>query len=317
MENHSNHSNNSEFEEVYFIINTTVYLSLFFIVVLPTLFLCLLCALALLVAEIIDWHMRVLLINIFVAEICFWLAITVYLIGYPMRAKGYGDEDISCRFTIGLLIVSDIQQLTSIILYAMNVYSFIKYNTQKLTWHFITVYLVISWTVTVFLGLLPQISAFGASDNNGFCETDANFPLYEVVLALLIAAAVSLLVVMIVVTLLTYFYTKRNALQESSDIKKAVRKYLIYLIIATALSFFGDLSFPLTSVHARGPLDQTVLHLVWIFIQLPLAITPIASIIILNPIRLALKHFFLKCTCRCKQTDSENSIPPAYSQSSV
>ena len=301
-------------EELYFIITTTANVSLFLIVVLPTLILCLLCALALLLAEDIDWQMRILLNNIFVAEISFWLGIAVYLLGYPMRAKRFGNEEASCGVMIGLLIVGGMQQLTAITLYAISVYIFLKYGTQKLKWCFINLYLIISWAVAVSLGLLPHVDAFGVNGNNGFCDTDAQMPLFTGYLALASVTAAVLLVVMVVFGSLTYCYIKRNALQGSSDIKKAVTNYLRYLIIATALSVLSDLApflFPFISAlfNVEGLLEQTVIGLMWIIAQLPLAITPIASIIILKPIQLALKQIFRKCTCTYRQTDNGSSLP--------
>jgi hypothetical protein len=309
-------------DEVYFIINTTVNVSLFSLIVLPTLILCLLCVLALLFAEDIDWQMRVPLINIFVAEICYWLAIALYLLGYPMRARGLGNEVISCRIVNGLLIIGGIQQLTAIALYAVTVYIFLKHGTQKLRWGNTGLFLVASWTATILLGLLPYIDAFGVSENNGFCETDPKAPLFGAYLGLIFMGAAILLAVMIMFGILTYRLVKRNSLQCSTDVKRAIAKYLVYLNIATILSLFSDilpylLSFITAALSVEGLLQETIVGFVWVSIQLPLAITPVVAIVILKPIGQALKQIMKKSTpCRRMQVKAALDNPKQSTVSS-
>ncbi len=60
-------------EGLYFIVSSVANVALFTIFALTPLLLCLLCALALVFATDINLKIRVLLVNIFAAEICSWL----------------------------------------------------------------------------------------------------------------------------------------------------------------------------------------------------------------------------------------------------
>lgn len=92
--------------ELYFYVNTAVLLGMFIFIVLPILILCVLCIVALFLVKEIDWKMRALLINIFAAEICTWLALMVFFLGFPSRASDMLAVDFSCHVAVSLLIMT-------------------------------------------------------------------------------------------------------------------------------------------------------------------------------------------------------------------
>lgn len=79
--------------DLYYSINSGVQVGLFFITVLPILILSLLCVVALFFAYSINWPIRIVLINIYTAEICYWLGFTVLFLGFPVRAR-MGNEEV-------------------------------------------------------------------------------------------------------------------------------------------------------------------------------------------------------------------------------
>lgn len=240
-------------EELYFSINTAANVGLFFIVVLPTLTLCLLCVLALLFAEGINWPMRVVLINVLAADITYWVALSILFPGFPARARKLTDEDFSCRVVFSLFIVSAIQKFSSVALYAIMVYIFIRFGSKKTKWYVIGPYIVISWILSIGNGLPPYFDQFGIINNNGFCKNTST-PLFTATVSTMIVAVITLFLVIVSFGALTLFYVKRDALlQDNVEIKKEIAKNLLYLTVTTVLSLLYNLipaSFPFIKAAA-------------------------------------------------------------------
>ena len=55
--------------EVYVATNTAVQAGLLTVIVIPALVLCIICTMAIIFTQVINWQMRVTLVNIFVAEV--------------------------------------------------------------------------------------------------------------------------------------------------------------------------------------------------------------------------------------------------------
>ena len=66
---------------LYFVCNTAVNTLLFSLMILPPFVLCLVCILALFFARDINSKIRLLLVNIFTAEICNWISYTIITVG--------------------------------------------------------------------------------------------------------------------------------------------------------------------------------------------------------------------------------------------
>ena len=92
--------------DLYNSIHSGIQFGIFFLIVLPALILILLCMVALLFAKSINWPIRIVLINIYAAEICFWLGVTVLLLGFPVRARLNVEEKFSCSVGFALFITS-------------------------------------------------------------------------------------------------------------------------------------------------------------------------------------------------------------------
>ena len=94
-------------------------------------------------------------------------------------------------------------------------------------------------------------------------------------------------------SLLTYCYVKKNTLQDNVEVKKAIIKNLIYLAVSVIASLITDVAptfIPYIMVSDSRFIYMILLHYIFdtIIIVTNLS-TPIAAIIILKPIRDALK----------------------------
>ena len=130
----------------YYDINTAVSISLFSILVLPPLLLCVLCVLALVFAKEINSKIHLLLINIFAVEICKWISYTLFYLGLPIRLL-YQDS-VTCKLFVSFSFIAA-QIFVAVAFYAIHVYIFIKYGEKKLKWTVVIPLLIVSWTVHI------------------------------------------------------------------------------------------------------------------------------------------------------------------------
>lgn len=224
--------------EVYFNVNVAVSTSLFIIVVLPPLLLCLLCILALIIAKEINTKIR---INIFTAEICYWISYCFFYLGWPIRQKH--DDGISCKAYVSLLLVSSIQKFTTEPLYAIHVYKFIKYGKKNVKWCAIVPLIIISWVLSTVYISVAFLNEFGAANSNGFCNIKVNSTSAQAIVFTMIPIGLVSTVTELICSILTIVYIKKNVLQENTDVKKSITKVLAYLATVSILSFSGTIIY--------------------------------------------------------------------------
>ncbi len=124
-------------EDLFFVVNTAIGINLFFIFVLPPLILCVVCVMALIFTGNLNKKLKVLLINVFAAEICTWLRWTHSFLGFPLRFYTLAGVSFICSLDISLSIVSGLTKFTSGALYAVMIYVFIKHGEKKVKWYVI------------------------------------------------------------------------------------------------------------------------------------------------------------------------------------
>ena len=108
-------------EDLYFAVNTAMNVSLFGIIVLPPLVLCLLCIVALYRAENINLKIKVLLINLLLGETVSWFAYTFLYLTFPIKAQLPMEYEAVCSIGISGLILVAVFKFPATALYAMNV----------------------------------------------------------------------------------------------------------------------------------------------------------------------------------------------------
>ena len=296
----------------YFDSNVAINTSLFLFLVLPPLLLCLLCVLALAFAEEINKKIRVLLINIFAAEICNWLSYSVFYLGWSVRLVY--DDDITCMFFISCFAVAAAQKFTAGGVYAVNIYIFIKYGEKKLKWFVVIPFIIISWVFAALsMGIIPYFDEFGAVNINGFCTTNPEAVLFRVLVPTLIVLSLFFLSIQLICSILTIVYVKRNVLEGNKAVKKAVAKVLAYLAVASILSFINSV-IPAANPAVRRllPPDDiasvvAINYILRLVFNVPAIATPIVAIILLKPIRVAMKTMSKKVFFCCPT----NQVAPA------
>ena len=290
--------------DLYFAVNTSAGAILFGLVVLPSLVLCVLCVLALFRAEGLAWQMKALLINIFAAEICNWLSLTLFIFGPPVREGLELGVYPACAVPSSLYFVSALQKMSSTTLYAIMVYVFIKYGKEKLKWQVIATCIALSWVLSLGYSTIPYFPGFGLVNDNGYCGFDSESVLLRASLPVIQLEGFICVVIIITFSILTYCYTKKNAMEGSTEVKKAVAKNLYYLMISTIISF--SFSFmPALFPYIRAAFAESawiilivVDNMFTMFLSLPSVATPIAAVVILKPVQMAIREVCSKmCAC--------------------
>ena len=286
----------------YFATNVAVNITLFTLLVLPPCLLCMLCALALIFTKGINKMIRLVLVNIFAAEICKWIAYTVFYLGWPIRLLY--QEDISCKLFFSLLVVASMQPFMAFATYAINVYVFIKYGEKKLKWYVVIPLVTISWVVSITFAVGPYFDELEVFNINGFCTSNPNAILLKGYISATVTLALLFMTIQLICSILTVVYIKRNTLEENTVIKKAIAKVLAYLAVASILSFINNI-IPITNPLIRKAIadnDITTIVALNYFLRLvfnvPSIATPIVTIVLLKPVRVAIKAAIKKvCVC--------------------
>ena len=286
--------------------------AVFLVLVLPAIALDILCTLAVLYARPLKWKIRVVTVNIFIAEVGTWIAYCGHYLGFTGRALN-SEESFSCSVAYSAAILSSCARFTSIALYAVSVYVYVKYGVKKLKWVFVIVYLVVSWTVCVTIGMLALFPQYGAFNDKGFCVFDSNSWFFRLSLYLFFVLIGVCLCVIVIFSILTFRFIKKNALEESRDIKKAIANNLLYLFVASVFLLVSNL-FPASFSAIRKDLEQSgngiiglilVNYVLRLVVSYPFSIaTPIATIVIIKPTHVALKTLLRKC-CKCSASSIE------------
>ena len=279
------------------------------VVVFPSLLFCLLCAVALIFAKGINNKIRLLLINICVADMCKWMAYTVFYLAWPLRIL-YQDT-FSCKLTISLFTVASTQVFMAAGLYATQVYTFIKYGEKKLKWCVVIPLQAVSWLVTIIIAALPY------ADQDiftviGFCATSPLSIMFLIAVVSTGAIALFFLGVQIVCGILTIVFIKRNTLEENTQIKKAIAKVLAYFTISSILALINHIA-PFFNQLIRKSIAKddfttiiAVNYLLLLVFNLPSIATPFVTIALLKPVRVAIKAM-IKKACMCCRTRSVNN----------
>ena len=287
--------------DIFNAVNSAGYVFIFTVVVLPSLSLCVLTAVALFLAHSINWPLRIALLNIFAGEITLWACYTVLYLGLPVRTY-IPSETVTCQIFISAAICAIVVSFSSIALYSIVVYIFIKYGVNKIS---LKVIIGVIWVAALGVASAPCLSG-NTLTNLGFCNFNAGlialFPLFVMVVSL---------VLIITFSILTFHFMKENVLEENVTVKRAVAKNLAYLAIAAVLYFLAFI-LPISFSYIREALaDKNLVPVILVeyvfrvLLMLPAVATPIVAIITLKPVRTAMKVMAKKvCGC-CVQDDTE------------
>ena len=210
----------------------------------------------------------------------------------------------ACAVSGSLYFVTALQKMSSTTLYAIVVYVFLKYGKEKLKWQVIVTCIALSWVLSLGYSTIPYFPGFGLVNDNGYCGVDSESVLLRSSLPVIQLEGLICVVIVISFSILTYCYTKKSTMEGSTEVKKAVVKNLYYLMISTIISFsfsFMPALFPFIRAALSGSfwiIPIVVNNMFTLFLTLPSVATPIAAVVILKPVRAALRGVCIKmCIC--------------------
>ena len=293
--------------ELFLSINTGIEYGLFFILFLPTLLTILLGVVPLLFVKSYHWKLKVLLLNIFAGEACTWIGEAVMALGYPARLQSSPDDSLTCRISISFYVLSIVEVFAGVALYGIMVYLYFKYDEKKLKWKIIISCITAAWVTGLILASATYIPAYGMKNNFGLCEIKST--LYSACLSFLLIVMFGCFSVILFFSILTYRLFKTYQPPQDREAKKAFAKSLIYFAIASAVTFCFTIipaSFSaLREAYARESLFAYIMvtHVARLAVRVPPMLTPLATIIILKPIRSGICYGvkFILCCGYCRK----------------
>ena len=290
-------------EHNFYAIHATIQAVMFMILVLPSLILCILCVLGFLCTKTIHWQMKILLVNLFVAQFGHSLASSMLYLGYPQRALGMPAENYFCRFIISTFIVTSLSKSTAIAIYAVMVYIFVKHGISSIQQYIILCSIIISWLISISMGTMPYLDAFGVLDDKGFCESTPHSQVYMipsgVVVTLVLGACTTLTLTF---SSFTYYHVKKNTLEDSEDLRVAIAYNVVFLMMASVLVTIDNvipIIYPiLQSTATMNHTNKAKLvmdYAIQAVFDLPSLLLPISAVTLLKPVQISLKVMFKTC----------------------
>ena len=304
--------------DLFFTVNTAISIVFFFMLVLLPLVLCVVCVVALISAGSMDLKLRILLVNVFAAEISSWLYRTGLFLGYPFLFRAMSRGNIVCSIGISIYAVGGVQKFTSSALYAFNIFLFIKHGLKKVKWCALVPCIIASWLVAIVLGSATYWPQSGTESVIGFCSVNFDTILFRAIVSVVLTLDAACVGVILIFSVLTFIYVKRNTLGDNAELMKSVANLLVYFCIIAVFSLLNGLLPAVTPAirDAAAARSGTVgmvavehiLNVVYIF---PSFATPIVAMVFLKPIRDAVKEAVKKIIClqrsdRFGQIDGDN-----------
>ena len=296
--------------ELFYAGNSAAHLTFSLAIILPSFILCGLCVVALLLAKDIDQKMKLILINMLIPEIFGYFAGFTVDFGYPLRAFHVSKSDISCSFAFSFSIIFFLGTNVFTPFFAIVVYIFLKCDIKKSKWYGIIPFIVISWIVILTVGLLSSLHS-NTSSVNGFCLSELSLSgsslFLSIITIFLGILFVSALCTALVFSALSCYYVKNNTISNedgTSIIKRAVAKILLFHVLkvcftlllyitSATIFFFRQLTEERAGIVVALFIEYAVRRFSY---EITLLLTPIVFIVLLKPVRDALKEL---CKIRC------------------
>ena len=201
---------------------------------------------------------------------------------------------IVCKIFYALVFTGYFTGLTSITLFSIMVYLFIKYGDSKLKWYIIISSITVSWIVFIIFGAQFFIDSTAVSLSDGMypCSLHKESKLF---IPFVLFTDGIFLTLMLVFSCLTVCFVRRRIQRddeslENPQIMKAITKVQVYLLVASfmdAITYIFPPFFPLLNLNAAAIAPMLI---------------PIVMIAFLKPVRDALKETkgrmcSFMCTC--------------------
>ena len=308
---HYNTMNNSSLISNLSIEVYTGWQIVFALITVPAAILSLLSISALFIAKKIDWNLRIILINVFVAEVVSSIGSTLFFIGYPLR-RLFEVSDISqhqfpCSLSAGILVTGEAAKLGSYTFYSIMVYVFMKKNINRLKVYIMIVPCLIIWLPSLTLGslffsfILTRTFPMNAVlANKGLCtvnlSTHFDSSVIIIVFIWLLEGPVCGGIILTFFVLIAC-YVKKNV-SNDNEIKVGIAKNLLFLGVGALLSLFTAVVIPAVVAVSMSPDVSSFIathHVLDIVGSLLNLYTPVVTIAFLKPIQEALSQLIKKC----------------------
>ena len=175
--------------------------------------------------------------------------------------------------------------------------------------------------VTTTVGVLAYLVEYGAQSIGGFCSANIFSAPYIGMAVSLTVGAMLFLSVELIFCILTVAYMKRNVLEGDTNVKKAVAKVLRYMAAVSVLSFinsilphFIGMIIESTTISTSRTLTHyvTANYVIRVLANITAFPTPIVTIILLKPVRDAIKTMSKK-VCPCCHKNQEATTEKHFS----
>ncbi len=285
-------NNSSSFENVLVTLDSSVNIILF-IFSIPTAILYGICIVALLSAKGVKLQMRILLINILMAR--FSGAILPPAIVHLGAPANIITDVIVCKIVFALVFMGHLTGLTSITLFSIMIYLFIKYGDSKLKWYIIIPSIIMSWIVSIFYGAQIFIDSTAIILADGRCLYVKSIFLISIVALIWLAEAIFLTIMLIFCILTVRFVRRRIQRDDESlgnpQVMKAITKVQVYLLVGSfidAIYYLIPSFYPLLKSNTVG--TAILSNFIDILITTTPIFVPVVMIVMLKPVRDALKE---------------------------
>ena len=289
----------------YFNYNVAISVSLFMFVIIPQITLSIICIVGMISTKELNRKIQVSLINVFVSDLLRCCGYCIFYLGVPVRL--IHEEDVSCKLYVSCMFVTGVQKCTSDTLYAIIVTVSIKYGEKNIKWYMVTLFMVMSWIISIAMGIIPYLDDFHASNDNGFCGTNTDSPIYKGSAFVLVGQSLLFLVIQVICIIITLVFFKKNVLERSVELKKVITKVMIYFAIIAAVTLVVNIvpvSIPSIIKEASSSVTKFVVvnYIIRLVVNISAFTTPIVIIVLLKPVRGALKNLSKNyCICLNRQ----------------
>jgi hypothetical protein len=273
--------------------HSAVHILLLLIFLLPASFLNILCSVALGFARAINWQIKVALINIFAAEIVQSIGASIFYIGHPIRAKHDIEHAYSCGIGLSVVILGFLANTSAVAIYAIAVYVLMKYGPDKLKWWVMAVSVAVPWVLYFCIGLIVTlINSLSLSSSQGFCvqgdegAAESLSTIAGVILFINMTATC-------VFAVFTYRLARKGAQLEGNSVAtRSITKIVFYhlikmFVLVVQFLISGVIRVFVSPVNGyNSVIVFLVMHYISdLTINISLILTPIISLIILQPLR--------------------------------
>ena len=183
-------------------------------------------------------------------------------------------------------------------LYAGVVYSYVKYGKNRFKWCGMSLFIALSWIFALLVSLVPYFIGIDANTRTllGFCGTNFSMRGFLAASAFQLMTYALCLCGIFVFCTLTFHHMKRNTLEDNDKVKGAV---VVFLAATTLMIFLTNLVSLLVVPSLTNINSILLMNFLFPLVTiLPSLAILIMTIVLLRPVRVALKHMLKTCCCR-------------------